>query len=150
MEPVKGTHEEASLQEKEQEKRADKGTKRDITLSTVAHLAPLAGSIIPFGGFLLLLGVFLLGRRRGFVRAHIKESLNAQISYTVYGLALFPLLLVATRSEENAFLGKFLAIFSLLLALLLSALILWNMVAAVRTALRNERYTYRLIFRLIR
>lgn len=151
MEPAKGTHTEASLQGKGQGGEPTGGTKTDTTLSVLAHLAPIAGAIIPFGGFLLLLGVFLLGRRRSFVRAHAKESLNAQISYLAYGLPLsFLLLASTTRFWEGTPLGKLLFTLSVLLGVLLSALVLWNMVAAIRAALRKEGYAYRLVFRLIR
>lgn len=84
------------------------------------------------------MGILLFGPRSDFVQAHAKESLDAQISYTIYGLVL--LLLMATV------VGIILAI---PLGLLLLVLALWNMVAGVLAAGRGERYAYQFILRLI-
>ncbi len=103
-----------------------------------AHLAPVGGYFILIGQILLPLGILLFGPKSAFVQAHAKESLNAQISYTIYGLVL--ILLVMTRVG---------VVFVRPLGILLFVLVLWNMVAAALAAGRGEVYAYRFILRLI-
>ena len=63
------------------------------TWAAVAHLAPLVGYFLLIGQVLLPLAILFLGPKTPFVQAHAKESLNGQISYTLYGLGLFLLAL---------------------------------------------------------
>jgi len=99
-----------------------------------AHLAPILGYFILIGQILLPLGILLFGPKSAFVQAHAKESLNAQISYTIYGLVL--ILLAMT-------------IVGIVFVIPLFVLVLWNMVAAALAAGRGEVYAYRFILRLI-
>lgn len=51
------------------------------------HLASFVGYIIPFGNILGPLVVWLMGKYNSqFVNHHGKESLNFQISVTIYGI----------------------------------------------------------------
>lgn len=110
----------------------------DRTWAAVAHLAPIVGYFFVVGQILLPLAILLFGPKSAFVQAHAKESLNGQISYTLYGLAL--LLLALTM------VGLVLAV---PLALGLLALALWNMVMGALAAGRGEFYRYALILRLV-
>lgn len=87
------------------------------TWAAVAHLAPLVGYFLLIGQVLLPLAILFLGPKTPFVQAHAKESLNGQISYTLYGLGLFLLALTVVG---------IVVVYPLALALL--ALVLWNMV----------------------
>ena len=98
------------------------------TWAAVAHLAPLVGYFLLIGQVLLPLAILFLGPKTPFVQAHAKESLNGQISYTLYGLGLF-------------------VVYPLALALL--ALVLWNMVRGALAAGRGEVYRYAFILRLV-
>lgn len=109
-------------------------TDSDRYWAVAAHLAPILGYFILIGQILLPLGILLFGPKSGFVQAHAKESLNAQISYTIYALAL--LLLAMT-------------IVGVVFVIPLLVLVLWNMVAAALAAGRGEMYAYRFILRLI-
>ncbi|MCS7217996.1 MAG: DUF4870 domain-containing protein [Thermus sp.] len=108
------------------------------TWAAVAHLAPLLGYFVLIGQILLPLAVLLWGPKDPLVQAHAKESLNGQISYTLYGLALWLLALTVV--------GLVLAV---PLALGLVLLVLWNMVHGALAAGRGEAYAYRLILRLV-
>jgi uncharacterized Tic20 family protein len=110
----------------------------DKNWAIAAHLAPLLGYFIAIGQILAPLAILLFGPKSAFVQAHAKESLNAQISYTLYGLGLWLLAITVV--------GLVLAV---PLALALVVLVLWNMVAAALAAGRGEVYTYRFIFRLV-
>ena len=98
------------------------------TWAAVAHLAPLVGYFLLIGQVLLPLAILFLGPKTPFVQAHAKESLNGQISYTLYGLGLV-------------------VVYPLALALL--ALVLWNMVRGALAAGRGEVYRYAFILRLV-
>lgn len=113
-------------------------TDSDRYWAVAAHLAPILGYFILIGQILLPLGILLFGPKSGFVQAHAKESLNAQISYTIYALAL--LLLAMTIVG---------VVFVIPLGVFLLVLVLWNMVAAALAAGRGEMYAYRFILRLI-
>ncbi|WP_105317705.1 DUF4870 domain-containing protein [Thermus tenuipuniceus] len=113
-------------------------TDADRTWAAVAHLAPLVGYFILIGQILLPLAILLWGPKSAFVQAHAKESLNGQISYTLYGLAL--LLLAVTV------VGLVVAV---PLAFALVILVLWNMVQGALAAGRGGTYNYALILRLV-
>ncbi|PZA06902.1 MULTISPECIES: DUF4870 domain-containing protein [unclassified Meiothermus] len=110
----------------------------DRTWAAVAHLAPLVGYLFLIGQILLPLAILLWGPKSAFVQSHAKESLNGQISYTIYGLVL--LLLAFTIVG---------VVIALPLGLLLLVLALWNMVMGALAAGRWERYSYALILRLV-
>lgn len=62
--------------------------KQDRNFAMLCHLAGLAGYIIPFGNIFAPLLVWLLKRdESALVDEHGKESLNFQISITIYILA---------------------------------------------------------------
>lgn len=113
-------------------------TDAERTWAAVAHLAPLVGYFVLIGQILLPLAILLWGPKSPFVQAHAKESLNGQISYTLYGLALFLLALTVVGLVVAVPLG---------LALLVLAL--WNMVQGALAAGRGEVYRYALILRLV-
>lgn len=113
-------------------------TDPERTWAAVAHLAPLVGYFILIGQILLPLAILLWGPKSPFVQAHAKESLNGQISYTLYGLALFLLAITVVG-----------LVVALPLALALLVLVLWNMVQGALAAGREEHYTYALILRLV-
>ncbi|APD09368.1 MULTISPECIES: DUF4870 domain-containing protein [Thermus] len=108
------------------------------TWAAVAHLAPLVGYFVLIGQILVPLAILLWGPNTPFVRAHAKEALNGQISYTLYGLALFLLAITVV--------GLILAV---PLGLGLVVVALWNMVQGALAAGRGEMYRYVLILRLV-
>ncbi|MEZ0346953.1 MAG: DUF4870 domain-containing protein [Thermus sp.] len=108
------------------------------TWAAVAHLAPLVGYFVLVGQILLPLAIFLWGPKTPFVQDHAKEALNGQISYTLYGLALFLLAITVV--------GVFIAV---PLGLALVAVALWNMIQGALAAGRGEVYRYVLILRLV-
>ncbi len=83
-------------------------TKDDRTWAVVAHLAGLAGYVVPFGNIFGPLLVWLLKKdQSSFIDDQGKEAVNFQISLTIYvivaiisimivvGIVLIPLLAVA-------------------------------------------------------
>ncbi|WP_114312858.1 DUF4870 domain-containing protein [Thermus caldifontis] len=90
------------------------------------------------GQILLPLAILLWGPKSAFVQAHAKESLNGQISYTLYGLGLLLLAITVVGLVVAVPLG-----------LGLLVLMLWNMVRGALAAGRGEPYTYALILRLV-
>ncbi|AFV75503.1 DUF4870 domain-containing protein [Thermus oshimai] len=108
------------------------------TWAVVAHLAPLVGYFLLIGQILLPLAILLWGPKSAFVQAHAKESLNGQVSYTLYGLALLLLALTVVGLVVAVPLGLFLLF-----------LMLWNMVQGALAAGRGEVYRYALILRLL-
>lgn len=108
------------------------------TWAVLVHLAPILGLFLGIGQILLPLLVLLLGPKDPFTQAHAKESLNGQISYTLYGLGLWLLALTVV--------GLFLA---LPLALALLVLAIWNMILGAQAAGRGAFVPYRFILRLI-
>lgn len=57
------------------------------TWGMLAHLSTFLGLVIPFGQILAPLGIWLGQRRHSyFVEDHARESLNFQISVTLYSL----------------------------------------------------------------
>ena len=114
----------------------------DRTWAAVAHLAPIVGYFLLIGQILLPLAILLWGPKSAFVQGHakesLKESLNGQISYTLYGLALLLLALTVVG-----------LVVAVPLALALVVLMLWNMVMGALAAGRGEFYRYALILRLV-
>jgi uncharacterized Tic20 family protein len=75
--------------------------------ATVAHAGTLAGCIVPFGNIIVPLAIYLIKKEESaFIAEHAKESLNFQISLTIYsigawvltflliGFLLFPVLII--------------------------------------------------------
>ncbi|ALJ90406.1 DUF4870 domain-containing protein [Thermus aquaticus] len=110
----------------------------DRTWAAVAHLAPIVGYFLLIGQILLPLAILLWGPKSAFVQGHAKESLNGQISYTLYGLALLLLALTVVG-----------LVVAVPLALALVVLMLWNMVMGALAAGRGEFCRYALILRLV-
>jgi len=110
----------------------------DRTWAAVAHLAPLVGYFLLIGQILLPLAILLWGPKSAFVQDHAKESLNGQISYTLYGLALFLLAITVVGLVLVVPLG-----------IALVGLVLWNMVMGALAAGRGEVYRYLFILRLV-
>ncbi|MDY7081711.1 MAG: DUF4870 domain-containing protein [Halobacteria archaeon] len=94
--------------ENEYEHDPDEITDDEKTWGVLAHLSMFAGLVIPFGNIFGPLAVWLIkGEESEFVAAHAKESLNFQISMTIYttiaalsililvGIVLLPILLLA-------------------------------------------------------
>jgi uncharacterized protein len=76
---------------------------RDRNLGMLLHLCSFAGIIIPYGGFIVPIVIWLLYKNSDFVNRQGFIFLNGLISYTIYGvisgllcfiLIGFPLLLV--------------------------------------------------------
>jgi len=65
-------------------------TQDEKTYGMLAHVAALAGFIIPFGNIIGPLVVWLLKKDElAWVNRHGKESLNFQISITIYAFVAF-------------------------------------------------------------
>lgn len=110
-------------------------TSDEITWATIAHLAPLFGYFIGFGQILIPLIIMLTrGQTSAFVRDQAKESLNFQISMTIYAIISFILVFVVIGIP-------------LLIALGIFGLI--AMIKAASTAGRGEYYRYPFTLRLI-
>ncbi|GAB5603487.1 DUF4870 domain-containing protein [Thermus sp. FJN-A] len=108
------------------------------TWAAVAHLAPLVGYFLLVGQILLPLAILLWGPKSPFVQTHAKESLNGQISYTLYGLGLVLLAITLVGLVVAVPLG-----------LALVALALWNMVMGALAAGRGSFYAYAFTLRLV-
>ncbi|WP_337845047.1 DUF4870 domain-containing protein [Thermus sp.] len=106
------------------------------TWAVVVHLAPLVGYFLLIGQILLPLAILLWGPKSAFVQAHAKESLNGQVSYTLYALVLLLLALTVVGLLVAVPWGFFLLF-----------LMLWNMVQGALAAGRGEVYRYALILR---
>ena len=69
--------------------------KQERTWAMVSHLAALAGFIIPFGNIIGPLVVWLIKKDESpFVDDQGKESLNFQISISIYGVISFLLIVM--------------------------------------------------------
>jgi len=107
----------------------------EITWATIAHLAPLIGYIIGFGQILIPLIIMLTrGQTSQFVRDQAKESLNFQISITIYAIISAILIIVLI----GIVLLPVLFIFGLVV-----------MIQAASAAGRGEYYRYPATIRLI-
>jgi uncharacterized Tic20 family protein len=99
------------------------------------HLGVFAGLLVPFGHLLAPLVIWLVQREGSdFVADHGRESLNFQISISLYGIVAGLLTLV------------------LIGYLLLGLLVIFDLVAVVVAAVRasnGERYRYPFTLRLI-
>lgn len=118
-----------------QEKTVD--AKQENTWGMLCHLTALAGFIgIPLGNIIGPLVIWLIKRHEyPFVEEQGKESLNFQISMTIYGLIASLLILV--------FIGIF-----LLIALVIADVV-FVIIASVKTSNR-EVYRYPLTIRFLK
>lgn len=106
------------------------------TWAMFCHLGALAGYIIPFGNIIAPLVIWLIKKDESpFVDDQGKESLNFQISITIYALVALVLTLIIIG-------------FFLLLAVGIFALVM-VIVAAVK-ANDGEKYRYPLCIRFIK
>lgn len=111
-------------------------TSEDRTLAVIAHLAPLIGYTVGFGQILIPLGIYLWkGKESEYVREHALESLNFQISMTIYLFAAAMLMFVLIG-------------FVLLPVLAIVALVV--MILATIKAANGEMYHYPITIRLVK
>lgn len=102
-------------------------------LALVAHLAPLAGYFIAIGQIIIPLLIYLMTDKH-FAKEQAKEALNAQISFTIYG--------VIAGVSVLFFVG-------FLLIPVLVIFVIWTMLSAAMAVSKGEPYRYPLIFRFI-
>ena len=111
-------------------------TKEERTVAAAAHLAAFAGHLFPFAHIIAPLAVWLWKRdSSAFVNDQGKESINAQITATIYAVACIPLCFVLVGF--------------VLLGLLYLAGVILVILAAVATY-EGRVYRYPLILRLVR
>lgn len=133
----------------------------DTTLAVLAHAGTLAGYIIPFGNILAPLLILLTrGKTSPLVEDHAKESLNFQISLTLYALValaiLFVLFIAGALAMTMGPMGDesvpFFALFMMFFPayLLVAAFELIVIVLASVRASKGQRYRYPLTIRLVR
>lgn len=110
-------------------------SQEEKTLSAIAHLSPLLGYLIGFGQILIPLVILLLKGDSPYIREHAKESLNFQISMTVY------------------FIGSVILMFVLVGFLLAGVLAIVALIAMINATLRaanGETYRYPICLRLVK
>ena len=109
--------------------------KDDRNWAVIAHLSAFAGHFFPLGNIIGPLVIWLIKRDgSAFVDDQAKEALNAQISYTLYGIVA-------------AFLILILVGFVLLLALWIADIVL--VILAAVAASKGKAFRYPLIIRLV-
>jgi uncharacterized Tic20 family protein len=109
--------------------------KDDRNWAVIAHLSAFAGHFFPFGQIIGPLVIWLVKRDSSpFVDDQAKEALNAQISYTFYGVVAAILVLVLIG-------------FALLLALWIADIAL--VILAAISASKGRAFRYPLIIRLV-
>jgi hypothetical protein len=110
-------------------------TKRSKNLATLCHLLSFCGYLIPFGGIVGPLILWLLKKRESrFIDYHGKESVNFQISILIYTIVSVILISVVIGF------------------ILLGALAIFNLVCVILASVRandGEFYRYPLCIRLI-
>lgn len=105
----------------------------------LCHLAGLAGYVIPFGNIFGPLLIWLIKKEESaLVDAHGKESLNFQISMSIYFLAGIVLMLTI--------IGLFIGL--ALIGLTMMAQIVFTITAAVKVT-NNEEFSYPFTIRFI-
>ncbi len=110
--------------------------KQEKTLAMLCHLGALAGFIIPFGNIIAPLVIWLIKKdESALVNENGKESLNFQISITIYAIAAF----ILTFLVIGVILLPALGVFSLVMII----------VASVKTN-KGEKFTYPLSIKLIK
>lgn len=110
--------------------------KNEQTMGMLCHLLAFAGYLFPFGNIIGPLVLWLVKRQEmPFVESEGKESLNFQISMTIYTFVSFILC--------------FVLIGFVLLPAVIIADIVFIIIAAIKTA-NGESYRYPLCIRLIK
>jgi hypothetical protein len=110
--------------------------KQERTWAMLCHLGAFAGFIVPFGHIIAPLVIWLVKKEESpLVNEQGKESLNFQISMTIYGIvaAILTLILV----------GIFLAIGLLILDIVM-------VIVAALKANKGEHYRYPITIRMIK
>ena len=111
-------------------------TSEERTMAMVAHLAAFAGHLFPFAHIIAPLIVWVIKRDSSrFVDDQGKESVNAQITATIYAAICVPLCLVLV-----GFVG--------LIVLYLANVVL--VIMAAMAAYEGRAYRYPLILRLVK
>lgn len=106
------------------------------TLAVVAHLAPVIGYTVGFGQILIPLIIYLWkGKESDYVREHALESLNFQISMTIYFIVSAILMFV---------------LIGFLMIAVLAVVALVAMIMATIKAYNGEAYAYPLTIRLVK
>lgn len=110
-------------------------TQDDKTFGMLAHLLALSGYIIPFGNIIGPLVIWMIKKDQSwFVSEHGKESLNFQISITIYAIISGVLIMVLVGI--------------LLLPLVMLFGLVMTIIAGIK-ANQGEMYRYPLTIRLI-
>ena len=74
----------------------------DRTWGILCHVASIAGFVVPFGNIFGPLIIWLIKKEEDpYIDAQGKESLNFQISITIYGAILFVLFVIAFLISPN-------------------------------------------------
>lgn len=123
--------------------------KADNTMGMLCHLLALTALIgIPLGNILGPLIIWLIKRDEDpFVDLCGKESLNFQISMTIYGLALFLFMLPAVIIP---FIGVLLLPLIMLAGIALAIMVIVYTIIAAIKASEGDSYTYPLTIRFIK
>ncbi|MBI5249312.1 MAG: DUF4870 domain-containing protein [Desulfomonile tiedjei] len=61
-------------------------TQRYLNLGVLLHLSSFAGILIPYGGYIVPIGIWLIYRESDFVNRQGFIFLNGLFSYTIYGV----------------------------------------------------------------
>lgn len=110
-------------------------TAEEKNFSLLAHLLGFAGYIVPFANIVGPLVVWLVKKdQSAFIEYHAKESLNFQISITIYILVASILTIVLIG-------------FPILIGLIIFAIVV--IIKAAIAANKAERYTYPFTLRLV-
>lgn len=108
----------------------------------LCHVLSLAGLVVPFGNIIGPLVLWLVKREDPFVDAHGKESMNFQISLTIY---MFAILLLAIALPG---MGVFVLMIFVMMGLVIFEII--EVVLASLAASRGAAFRYPLTIRFIR
>lgn len=123
-------------------------TRDNCQMAMLTHLLGLIGLFFPFGNFIGPLVLWLIRRHdHPLIDDQGKESLNFQISYTIYFVVLAGLLVFLAVDEPANFLRW--GLVGLLIAVLTMAYIILMIVAGVKAG-DGTYYRYPLTLRLIR
>ena len=119
---------------------------RASNLAVFCHVLAFAGYVIPIGNIVGPLVMWLVKRQEDpAVDAHGKESVNFQISMTIYSIAIFVVMMVLAFGLD--FFGFFLGM------LVMLGILVFDIICIVRGALaasRGQTFRYPLSIRFIR
>lgn len=107
----------------------------DTTMAALAHLSGLLGFVVPFGNIVAPLLIWLFRKDSEFVADQAKESLNFQISMTIYMIISGILVLILVG-------------FLLMLVLLLVDIVF--IIKATIAANNGTKYRYPFTIRLVK